>query len=160
MEYINIFFIYSFIGHLLETLVYPNGESGILAGFWTPVYGIGTVIILLMYNFINKFHFNKVIKVIMVFLIGAIFLSIIEYIGGILIETIFDKVFWDYSDYKFNFGKYAALEMAIIWGISSLVVVYLLKNITFLIAKKVPKLLTIVLILLFGFDLYYSILLK
>ena len=160
MNYINIFFLYSFLGHFIETFFYPNGESGILTGWWTPVYGIGTVIILLLYKFIKKYNFNKIVEIILVFLNGAVFLSIIEYIGGILIEKIFNQVFWDYSGFMFNFGKYAALEMAVVWGISSLIVVYVLRKITFKIAEKIPKLLTLILIILFGFDLYYSILLK
>ncbi len=55
--YINIFFLYSILGHIIETLFYTigSGESGILYGYWTPVYGIGAAIILLFYNlFLNK----------------------------------------------------------------------------------------------------------
>ena len=161
MYYINIFFIYSILGHFIENFFYVDGESGILAGYWTPVYGIGTVIILASYNLvIKKLKVNNIIKAILVFLTGAVLLSIIEYIGGVLIEIIFDRVFWDYSGLKFNIGKYAALEMALVWGLSSLGLVYLLNNITDKIVKKIPRLLTWVVIILFFFDLYYSILLK
>lgn len=161
MYYLNNFFLYSILGHILESFFYKNGDSGILAGIWTPVYGIGVVIIIFSYNFFKKhFKTNKILEIIYVFLIGSILLSTIEYIGGILIEIIFDRVFWDYSHFKFNIGKYAALEMSFIWGISALILIYLLKNITDKIIKKIPKLLTLVLLILILFDLYYSILLK
>ena len=54
MYYINYFFIFSILGHFIESFFYPNSDSGILYGYWTPIYGIGTIIILLVNNYVNK----------------------------------------------------------------------------------------------------------
>jgi len=112
----ELFFIYSILGHLIETFIYlfHNGKSGILYGFWTPVYGIGCLLILSIGKIIHKK--NKREKVFLLFLISTIILSFIEWIGDITIEFFFHQVFWDYSQFHFHIGHYIALEMAIIWG--------------------------------------------
>jgi len=53
-----------------------------------------------------------------------IILTIIEAIAGYSIEFIFNITFWDYSNYKFNIGKYIALESSLIWGIGSIILIY------------------------------------
>jgi len=160
MYYINYFFILSIIGHILETFVYKNGESGILFGYWTPIYGIGTIIILLIHKYIDKLKLNKILKPIVLFLACSIILSIIEAIGGYLIEYLFHQTFWDYSNYKFNIGKYAALEMSLIWGLSSILLIYFIKPLIDKIIGKIPKYLTYILIILFILDLFLTIIIK
>lgn len=161
MYYINYFFIFSILGHFIETFIYYNGESGILFGWWTPIYGIGTIIILFINEFINKKNkLKNITKIITLFLASAIILSIIEAIGGYLIEFLFNVTFWDYSYYKFNIGKYAALEMAIIWGLSSILVIYFIKPLIDKIIGKIPKYFTYILIILFIMDLLFTIIIK
>ena len=159
MYYINYFFIFSILGHLLEIILY--NKSGILFGWWTPIYGIGSVIILLInYLLIEKLKLKRAIKVIVLFLACAIILSTIEFIGGNLIEYFFHTSFWDYTKYKYNFGKYAALEMSLIWGLSSILLIYFLKPLMDKIIGKIPKYLTYLLIILFIIDLVITIFIK
>lgn len=159
MYYFNYFFIFSIIGHMIESLIYYNGDSGILFGWWTPVYGLGVVIILLISKLIRNIKTNKIIKLILLFVISAILLSILEAIGGYLIEWLFGYSFWDYRDYKFNIGKYTALEMGIVWGLSSIVVIFI-KPFFDKIISKIPKYFTYILIILFILDLFFTIILK
>ena len=156
----NYFFIFSIIGHIIESLIYSNGDSGILLGWWTPIYGIGVVIILLINNLINKIKTNRFIKAFLLFITTAILLSIIEAIGGYLIEWIFNYTFWDYSDYKFNIGKYTALEMGIIWGLCSITIIYFIKPFLDKIISKIPKYFTYILTILFILDLFFTIIVK
>lgn len=161
MYYMNYFFIFSILGHILESFVYQNGESGILLGWWTPIYGVGVVIILLLDKYIfEKLRVSKIIKCLLIFLIGSICLSIIEAIGGYLIEWIFHTIFWDYSYLKFHIGKYIALEMAIIWGLGSVLIVCFLKPIFDKIIRKIPKFFPYLLLIIFMFDLILTIVLK
>lgn len=163
MYYVNVFFIYSILGHLIETFVYMahSGESGILYGFWTPVYGIGCVIIISCYQALfHKKHMSKLIEIITTFLIGAVLLSLIEWIGGVLIETLFGYVFWDYSGFTFHIGHYIAWEMALIWGICSVILIFILKPKLDLFIKKVPKWATYILTCLFFIDIACTILFK
>jgi len=150
MYYTNYFFIFSLLGHFIESFFYKSGDGGILYGPYTPVYGIGVCIIVFMTNIINKKNIK--LKPFYIFLTGFIILSFVEFIGGIIIEKIFKVVFWNYSDMKFHIGNYISLEMAIIWGISSLVVSYLIKPFFDKWIKKIPKCITWVLIIIFVID--------
>ena len=152
MFYLNYFFVFSIIGHIVESFVYSNGESGILFGWWTPVYGIGVLIILLIHKLIDKIKLNKIGKGTLLFLLSALILSIIEAIGGYLIQWL--------CNYKFNIGKYAALEMALIWGVSSLILIYILKPLLDKIISKIPKYFTYILSVLLILDLFFTIILK
>lgn len=157
MYYINIFFIFSIIGHILENFVYEHVDSGILFGFWTPIYGCGVLIILLIDHILKKFKINKYIFPIILFILCAIFLSTLEYMGGIIIENLFGRIFWDYSYQKFHIGKYTSLKMCLIWGLSSILVVYILKPFLDKFIKKIPKFITFILVFLFIIDLIVTI---
>lgn len=161
MNYINIFFIYSFLGHILEKILNPDHVSGILYGFWTPIYGVGSLIIIYTYErFIKPLKIKKLYKFILTFLIGFLLLSTIEFIGGFLIEKIFHITFWDYSDKKLNIGKYAAVEMGLIWGIASIILIYIIQPIVNKIATKTPRWATLSLIGLFFLDIIITVLLR
>lgn len=160
MYYINYFFIFSILGHFIECFFYSNGESGILLGYWTPIYGIGVVIILLINKFIDKFKPNKVLKIITLFFTSAIILACIEVVGGYLIKWIFNTELWDYSNHKFNIGKYTSIEMSLIWGLSSLLLIYFIKPFVDKFINKIPKFLSYVLITLLIIDLIATIIVK
>ena len=161
MYYTNIFFIYSVVGYIIEYILYliMGYKGGILYGPWTPIYGVGSVVVLYIYNkYIAKLKTHKILKFLCIFLTGFILLSIIEYIGGVLLKILFDKTLWNYTDYEFNIGKYAALEMGFIWSISSLILIYILKKPTDIIAKKIPKYITWILIILMICDIFFTLL--
>ena len=161
MELINKFFVYSVFGHLLENIAMPSYTSGILYGYQTPVYGIGAIIIILANRYLTKkFNFKGFKKTLSLFLVCAIYLSCIEYIGGVLIEFIFHKTFWNYSKHKFKLGKYASLEMTLTWGLLSLVLIYIIEPFVNKLEKKIPKLVSCILIILFVIDVGATIIFK
>lgn len=160
MYYINYFFIFSILGHFIESFFYSSGGSGILYGYWTPIYGIGTIIILLINKFIEKFNLNKVLKIILLFVGGMIILSSIEVLGGYLIKWIFNKELWDYSNHKFNIGKYTSIEMSLIWGLSSILLIYFIKPIVDKIINKIPRFFSYILIILMIIDLLSTVIIK
>ena len=160
MYYLNYFFIFSFIGHFLESFVYYNGESGILFGPWTPIYGFGTIIILLINKFVEKNTKNEYLKILLLFILSAIVLTIIESIGGYLIEYLFNITFWDYSYFKFHIGKYISLEMALVWAIGSILIIYFIKPIIDKIISKIPAYLTYTLLVLIVFDSIATLVIK
>lgn len=162
MYYINYFFIFSIIGHLIETLFVPNFTSGILYGWWTPVYGFGIILILLIGKLIAKLKLKKklIFKIIITYLISAFILSLIELIGGYIIKFIFNQEIWNYENHKFNIGPYISLEMANVWGIASISALYVLKPIFDKIEKHIPKCATYILIVLFIVDVICAIISK
>ena len=65
--------------------------------------------------------------------------SFAEFLGGVFIEKVFGKVFWDYRDLKFNIGKYVALEVALVWGALSLIFIYVIKPLLEKFIYKIPR---------------------
>lgn len=161
--YINSFFIYSFFGYILEflvkTFIFKGMNSGILYGPWLPVYGLGGIISIFMMRLIfNRVKANRVVKIFLLFICNFFLLSLIEYLGGILIETIFHKKFWNYSEMKFSFGPYVSLEMSLLWGIGSLFLIYVIKPIVDPIIKKIPIPVTVLVSFVFIMDVVFTFL--
>lgn len=157
MYYVNAFFLFSILGHFIEDFFYVTKDSGIFFGWWTPIYGIGVCIVIYLYKLVNKiFKLNKISKPIIVFLIGFIILSFMELISGILIEKLFRVTFWDYSNGPFSIFRYTSLKMSFIWGISSLVIIYIIKPILDKFITKIPRPVSYVLITLFTIDAFLT----
>lgn len=159
--YINIFFICSFFGYVMETFlktfVFKGMNNGILFGPWIPVYGLGAVLIIIMMRFIfNRLNVSRWIKVILLFVCSMVILTLLELVGGMLIEKFTGKIFWDYSNLKFNIGHYIALEISLVWGFFSLAFVYILKPFVDKIIKKIPRWITILVSILFVVDVIIS----
>ena len=163
MYYINNFLFFSILGHFLESIIYlflNNGYSGILYGPWTPVYGFGIIVIILIHKYLNKTKLTGIKKVISLFLLSMILLTFIEFIGGILIEYLFHKELWSYTNLKFHIGKYIALEISLIWGLCSIFYIYLIKPLTDKIIKRIPYYITICISVFFIIDLFVTVINK
>ena len=96
------------------------------------------------------------------FLLGMILCSIIEYIASYLMEKIFHDKWWDYSNYKYNINGRVCLKNSILFGIGSLGVIYifypLIKKFMYNANILVLNIITIVLFILFLIDLIFTIL--
>ena len=151
--YINWFFAFAVFGYFFETTVQlfrgSNWSSGILYGPITPIYGWGIIIIILVFKLVKKFNLKKWLEVIVLFIFLIITITILEQLGGMLIESLFDIVYWNYERYRFNWGPYVALEISLVWGILSLFVGYFIVPKVSPLIKKIPKFITIILIIAF-----------
>ena len=157
MYFFKFFFITSILGFFIESILWHGHESGILYGPWTPIYGIGSVIIVILSNKIfRKRNINGFLKFVFLFIFCFLFLSFIELIGGILVEKIFGCVFWDYSDYKFNIGNYICLEISLIWGFVSCLFVFI-KPFIDKVIKFIPNFVFYIFFVLFFIDLSITI---
>ena len=87
----------------------------------------------------------------MFFVVGIV-LSTLEALGGVLIEKLFGTVFWNYSQQKFHIGHYISLEMTLVWGVASVIFIYIIHPLLKGLIKKIPVWLTILLIILFLMD--------
>ena len=129
-------------------------NNGFLYGPWVPIYGFGACIIIFIMRLIfNRFKLKRIYKIILLFLISSITLTILEFMGGHLIELLTNKIFWNYSKLKFNIGHYIALEISLVWGIMSLVITYIIKPIIDKLLKKIPSSITYLVLLIFMIDL-------
>lgn len=165
MYLLNCFFIYSILGFLLEgtyTLITSNHfSSGILYGPWTPVYGFGAILtIIISQKIFKKMHKSRFTETLVTFIVLTIVLTLIEWLGGIIIENLFHETLWNYKNFQFNIGKYISLEMALIWGLISIFIIYFIKPIIDKIEKKIPKSLTYTLLIFFIIDIITTIITK
>ena len=165
MYLLNCFFVYSIIGFIIEGLftliVSGKFSSGILYGPWTPVYGFGAILTIVISKKIFKnMHKSRFIETIVTFIVLTVTLTFIEWLGGILIENLFHETLWNYKDYKYNIGKYIALEMSLVWGIVSIFIIYFVKPIIDKLEKKIPKFITIIFATLFIIDLITTTVVK
>ena len=158
MYYLNTFLIYSILGFLLETIrsffVNSKFTSGIMYGPWTPIYGLGIVLVILISNYLfSHLHLSRWIETLITFIIITLVLTLLEWIGGVLIEKIFHVVFWDYSKEALSIGKYISLSKSLIWGVGSIIFIYVLKPLLEGVIKRVPVPVTVILTLLMLSDL-------
>lgn len=160
--YINIFFIYSILGFLFESiLMMVSGNhffnSGVLYGPWAFIYGIAIFILMLLDKFLKERKLPKWGELVLFYIGATILMTLIEFIGGNLIEKIFHLVYWDYTNMAHNFGNYICLEISLFWGLFATLVNYLLTPLTKKLAKKIPWYVTILLIILFIADIIATI---
>ncbi len=158
MYYLNVFLLYAVIGHLFESVIYLfcEGESGILYGPWTPVYGIGVALLYLFFYFMKKKKWTRNQILVGEFFIGFFLLSFLEWVGGHLLAYFFDTVFWNYEGLPFHVGKYISLETAFVWGILSSCCIAFLKDPLDKILKKIPKFVTFVFLFFFLLDCFMT----
>lgn len=124
LYFISYFILYSFAGWVLESTAKTIDQrkfvnSGFLKGPFCPIYGFGTLIMLLCLGFLKQ-------NVILLFISSFFILSIWEYIVGFLLEKIFKTKYWDYSHLKFNIHGRVCLKNSLIWGILAVLFIYFL----------------------------------
>ena len=153
-----LFFIYSVLGWLVETIYTSINQKklvdrGFLIGPYCPIYGLGAVTtILYLTQYKNNF--------ITIFFLGTIVSIIIEYLASYLMEKIFKLRWWDYSDKKFNLNGRICGKNAILFGICSLILIYIIQPIIELILLKINSniliIISIILLIIFITDTIIS----
>lgn len=159
MYYLKNFLLYSILGFAMESTLYKISNrpkhSGIFYGPMTAVYGVGIVAILL----IDKYFYTKLktkpfIKYLIEFLTLTIILSLIECIGGNILNLLFNIDLWNYSKEAYNLGKYLCLKNSIIWGIMGVLYLNVFKKFTDKILKTITKKETYIILTIFIIDLF------
>lgn len=151
--YINILYFYSLFGFILESTVFKISNrpkhSGIFYGPITMVYGFGVLALTLIKKyFLDKLNCNKYLKLIIIYITSFITLTLIEYLGGNILNAIFDIDMWNYTKKDYNIGKYICLELSLIWGLLGTIYVLYIKNFFDKIIALIPKKLTIIIIII------------
>lgn len=162
MYYLNNLLIYSVFGFVLESEVYKikniNNHSGALFGPVSLVYGIGIIVLL----FVNKYFFkkiktNKYLKLILIFIVSTIILTLVEGTIGYLGKLVLNIDIWNYTNKKYNLGPYMCLDLMPIWGMLGTIYIYYIKNFSDKIIKLIPKKITILSTVLLIIDIIITI---
>jgi len=113
-QWVLLFFLYSFCGWCWEVFLYLVKERrfvnrGFLFGPILPIYGFGAVGILLTCVPVEG-------NMALVALVGTIAASLLEYVTGFLMESIFHVRYWDYSQRPLNLNGYICALSAATWA--------------------------------------------
>lgn len=157
MEIFWVFIAGSLVGFLYESLLcviqrgHLESRQGLVYGPFTPVYGIGAVVLMLI-----LFHKKNIIAI---FCISAFAGGIIEYIFSLLQEFFFGTISWDYHN-KFNVFGRTSLFHSLIWGLLGIVFIklflpYFLK-ILHIFKECNFKMITFIMMLFMAFDIIIS----
>lgn len=113
---------YSFLGWICESTYKSIFQkkvvnSGFLNGPVCPIYGFGAILIVLFLTPIKPYP-------ILVFILGIISISIIEYFTSWVMEIAFHMRWWDYSKQKYNINGSICLLNSFLFGCMSICVLY------------------------------------
>ena len=144
-----LYMIYSFIGWCGEVVVaavkrhrFVNRGAG--SGPFCPIYGLGAAVVAV---FFPELKGNPLF----LFLGGMVVNTFVEYVTGRIMEMSLHKKWWDYSDQKFNLGGYVCLKTSVLWGICTVLMIYVLNPVFTGLVGLIPKLWgEIILWVLFG----------
>ena len=111
-ELLWLFFLYSFAGWILETVVAAIknkhfANRGLVNLPFCILYGSAAVFLSV---------FGTELDGIWLFIGSVILATVFEWVAGHLIEKIYHERWWDYSDMRFNLDGYICLRMSLIWG--------------------------------------------
>ena len=124
VDYFICFMIYSFLGYICEVIYVSIGRRkftnrGFLYSPVCPIYGFGAIIILISLNRLYNYWY-------LVFILGILLTSLLEYITSFIMEAIFHLRWWDYSNKKYNINGRVCLLNSILFGILVLIVIYII----------------------------------
>lgn len=141
-----IFFIYSFIGWIVEIINCYGWykkivNRGFLIGPYCPIYGCGSVLMTLIIPGNND--------LLSVFLKAMAICSILEYVTSWLMEKLFKTRWWDYSKKKFNLNGRICLETMVLFGIGGVAIINFINPIILKVISMIPNIiLNIILIII------------
>ena len=94
-------------------------NRGFMKGPWLPLYGSGAVVILVATLPFAQYP-------VAVFFAGAVAATVLEYFTGVAMLELFKVRYWDYSYRKIQFQGHICLVSTIVWGLLSLLMVYII----------------------------------
>ena len=131
------FIIFSFFGWIWETSKKSIQKKtfvnrGFLTGPIIPIYGFGgTIVYLLLFSIKENWG--------LVFLLGAVIATVLEYVTAVIMESVFHAKWWDYSDYRIHFQGRISLIASLFWGVLSVVDLYVFVPIVKAIVDWIPR---------------------
>lgn len=113
--------IYSFVGWTYESILCSITERrivnrGFLNGPFCPVYGFGSLIVILVLGNIKN-------NIAALYFASIMLTCSVEYITAYILEKLFSARWWDYSKHHFNIHGRVCLMGAVVFGLFSVVLI-------------------------------------
>lgn len=160
LYYFLIFFIYSCIGWIVETVncsVLSKKKvlnRGFLIGPYIPIYGTAALIMIL---FLTEYKSDLFV----LFCMAVVYSSLIEYITSYLMEKIFNARWWNYTNKKFNLNGRICLQYSLLFGVLGLILLYglhpIIENLLSNIPENILMIISSVLLVIFVLDLIVTV---
>ncbi|MHA5219343.1 putative ABC transporter permease [Dysosmobacter sp. Phy] len=120
-QWVLLFFLYCFLGWVWESCYVSVCRRqwvnrGFLHGPLLPIYGSGAILILFVTLPAEE-------NLWLVWLLGMIAATALEYVTGDVMERLFKVRYWDYSKKRFNLNGHICLSSSIAWGFFSILLV-------------------------------------
>ena len=114
IQWLFFFYFYCFFGWCFESTYVSICKRklvnrGFMKGPFLPLYGSGAIMMLVVSA---PFRDN----IVLTFLAGVVGATILEYVTGLVMETIFKIRYWDYSGQFLNFQGRICLTSSLAWG--------------------------------------------
>ena len=154
-DIIFLFFIYSFIGWLWETIYCSIRDKkfayrGFLAGPYCPVYGFAVATVLIG----TKPFQNNLLGL---FISGMLIATIFEFLAGWFLENFFHMKLWDYSDLFGNVKGWIAPEISLFWGVSILILVKFVQPMVMAVINRLNGWFALVIVSIMTADLIWTV---
>lgn len=109
------FFFYGFACWIMETIfewirTKKLTKRGFLKGPICTIYGVAWLFIYFVMKPLDG-------KWILLYIVGAIYATALEYVTGVILEKRFHQRWWDYSDLPLNYKGWVCLPITLVWGV-------------------------------------------
>lgn len=123
--WILIFLIGSLIGWIYEEIFYYVTENtisnrGFFYGPYLPVYGWGSVILMITLKKLKKYP-------ILVFILSMLITGIVEYVTGYVMYALYENVWWDYTGLFLNISGYVCFRSVFTFAVGTIGLIYLIE---------------------------------
>ncbi|MFP4286163.1 MAG: putative ABC transporter permease [Candidatus Izemoplasmataceae bacterium] len=164
MKFMMSLLIYSFFGFLLErviNLIFLGSfyDNSVLVGPYQPMYGLGVVLTLVFYKHFKHIFstLHPLVSFLLFWVIATLFTGLSEFASGSLYEAFYGDRLWDYqSTFTICNQPYVCFLPTSIFGLLALFTVIYIDPFVQRFQAKIPKTLTVILILIFIIDYIYT----
>ena len=136
MYYVWLFFLTAVFGWLWEGLLYLLKDEmyvnrGFLMGPWLPIYGMGAVMLEILFHRWRDRPF-------LIFFLSMLLCTILEYAAGWYLETTWGIKWWDYSNAPLNLHGRVCLLSSLLFGAGGMLLVWLVSPLFYALYRKIP----------------------
>lgn len=137
VQWVLFFYFYCLVGWIWESCFVSARKKhwvnrGFLHGPLLPIYGSGAVIVLVIAYPVRG-------NAVLVYLVGALSATVLEYLTGAAMESLFHVRYWDYTKKRFNLHGHICLEATLLWGVFSVAMTYAVHRPVADLLLKVPE---------------------
>lgn len=130
------FLTYSVLGWIVESIYMSIcnrrlTNRGFSKSPLCPIYGVGA---LTVYFLLSPYSHNRVL----LFFLGAILATAIEWITARIMERLFGEIWWNYTDKPFNYKGILCLESTLAWGLYTLILFGVLHGFVERVVNAIP----------------------